>query len=50
MPVAERLVSTNPADLEDVVFDGVPADAEAFVAAARAAREAPPAWAATPAP
>src|SRR4051794_3335259 len=50
MPVAERLVSTNPADLQDVVFTGVPADADAFVAAARAARAAQPAWAATPAP
>src|SRR3954466_11921515 len=50
MSVAERLVSTNPADLEDVVFAGPAADADAFVAAARAAREAQRAWAATPAP
>jgi aldehyde dehydrogenase (NAD+) len=51
MSVAERqLVSTNPADLEDVVWSGPAADAGAFVAAARAARAAQPAWAATPAP
>src|SRR3954452_7916881 len=50
MSVAERLVSTNPADLEDVVYAGPAADADAFVAAARAARDAQPAWAATPAP
>src|SRR3954451_6647930 len=50
MPVATRLISTNPADLDDVVFEGPAADAEAFVAAARAARAAQPAWAATPAP
>ena len=50
MTVAERLVSTNPADLEDVVYEGSGADADAFVAAARAARAAQPAWAATPAP
>src|SRR3954463_5295942 len=50
MSVAERLVSTNPADLEDVVYAGPAADADAFVAAARAARAAQPAWAATPAP
>src|SRR6476659_2773814 len=50
MSVAAQLVSTNPADLEDVVFEGAAADADAFVAAARAARAAQPAWAATPAP
>src|SRR4051794_21736128 len=50
MPVATRLISTNPADLDDVVFEGETADVEAFVAAARAARAAQPAWAATPAP
>src|SRR5689334_13108749 len=51
MSVAERqLVSTNPADTEDVVWTGPAADADAFVAAARAARAAQPAWAATPAP
>jgi alpha-ketoglutaric semialdehyde dehydrogenase len=50
MTVATSLVSTNPADLEDVVFEGTGADADAFVAAARAARAAQPAWAAVPAP
>jgi acyl-CoA reductase-like NAD-dependent aldehyde dehydrogenase len=50
MSVAERLVSTNPADVEDVVYAGPAADADAFVAAARAAREAQRGWAATPAP
>jgi aldehyde dehydrogenase (NAD+) len=50
MSVATRLTSRNPARLEDVVFDGPAADAEAFVAAARAARAAQPAWAAVPAP
>lgn len=50
MPVAERLVSTNPADLEDVVWQGAGADVDGFVAATRAARAAQPAWAATPAP
>src|SRR3954451_24273343 len=49
MTVAERLVSTNPADLDDVVYTGPAADADAFVAAARAARDAQRAWAATPA-
>jgi acyl-CoA reductase-like NAD-dependent aldehyde dehydrogenase len=50
MTAATRLISTNPAQLDDVVFDGPAADADAFVAAARAARAAQPAWAATPAP
>ncbi|WCB91920.1 Aldehyde dehydrogenase, thermostable [Baekduia alba] len=50
MPVAERLVSTNPADLEDVIYQGDGADVDTFVAAARAAKAAQPAWAATPAP
>jgi aldehyde dehydrogenase (NAD+) len=50
MPAATRLVSTNPADLGDVVWEGEAADAEDFVAAARAARTAQPAWAAVPAP
>jgi aldehyde dehydrogenase (NAD+) len=50
MPPPTRLISTNPADLADVVYDGPAAAAEDFVAAARAARAAQPAWAATPAP
>jgi aldehyde dehydrogenase (NAD+) len=44
------VVSRNPADLDDVVFEAPLADAEGFVAAARAAREAQPGWAATPPP
>ncbi|HMJ35540.1 MAG TPA: aldehyde dehydrogenase family protein [Baekduia sp.] len=44
------LVSTNPADLDDRVFETPAADAAAFVAACAAAREAQKAWAATPAP
>ena len=50
MSTATRLISTNPAHLADVVHDGPAAGAEDFVAAARAARAAQPAWAATPAP
>jgi acyl-CoA reductase-like NAD-dependent aldehyde dehydrogenase len=50
MSVREGLVSVNPADLEDVVFEAPPADAEAFVAACAMARDAQRAWAATPAP
>jgi alpha-ketoglutaric semialdehyde dehydrogenase len=49
MSVVDRL-STNPADVSDVVWRGPLADADAFVAAARAARAAQPGWAATPAP
>src|SRR5919202_2952240 len=44
------VVSTNPANLEDVVYEGTLADADGFVAACRAARAAQPAWAAVPAP
>src|SRR5256885_4602569 len=44
------LVSTNPANLEDVVFEGALSDADGFVAACRAAREAQPGWADVPAP
>src|SRR4051794_8153505 len=50
MSVAERLISVNPADLQDQVFATPAADAAAFVAACRDARAAQPAWAATPAP
>ena len=49
MSVVDRL-STNPADLADVVWAGPMADADAFVAAAWGARAAQPGWAATPAP
>jgi alpha-ketoglutaric semialdehyde dehydrogenase len=45
-----RLVSTNPARLDDVVCEVLLGDAGTFVAACRAARAAQPAWAATPAP
>jgi aldehyde dehydrogenase (NAD+) len=44
------LVSRNPARLEDVVWEGAAADADALAGACRAARAAQPAWAATPAP
>src|SRR4051794_23260581 len=48
---ADRTVtSTNPANLEDVVYEGALADAGGFVDACRAARAAQPGWAATPAP
>jgi acyl-CoA reductase-like NAD-dependent aldehyde dehydrogenase len=50
MSDAGRLRSRNPADLEDLVFEASAADADAFVAACRSAREAQKAWAATPAP
>jgi aldehyde dehydrogenase (NAD+) len=50
MSAPGRLRSTNPADLEDVVFEATAADADGFVAACRAARAAQAAWAATPAP
>jgi acyl-CoA reductase-like NAD-dependent aldehyde dehydrogenase len=43
-------LSTNPADTGDVIWRGPLADVDAFVAAARDARAAQPAWAATPAP
>jgi alpha-ketoglutaric semialdehyde dehydrogenase len=44
------LASTNPADTSDVVADVRLGDAGTFVAAARVARAAQPAWAAIPAP
>jgi aldehyde dehydrogenase (NAD+) len=47
---SSTVVSTNPANLEDVVYEGALADADGFVAACRAAREAQAAWAAVPAP
>src|SRR3954454_7808236 len=45
-----RLTSTNPAQLDDVVAEVLLGDSQTFVDACRAAREAQPAWAATPAP
>ena len=45
-----RIASTNPAQLSDVVAEVTLANASTFVAAARAAREAQPAWADVPAP
>ena len=42
--------SRNPSRLDDVVAEVALADAEVFVAACRAAREAQPGWAAVPAP
>jgi aldehyde dehydrogenase (NAD+) len=50
MSARGHLVSTNPADLEDRVFETPAADAAAFVDACRRAREAQKGWAATPAP
>jgi acyl-CoA reductase-like NAD-dependent aldehyde dehydrogenase len=49
MSVVDHL-STNPADVSDVVWSGPLGDADTFMAAARAARAAQPGWAATPAP
>ena len=46
----ERVRSLNPALLDDVVAEVVLGDASTMVEACRAAREAQPAWAATPAP
>ncbi len=45
-----RIASTNPARTSEVVADVSLGDASAFVAAARAARRAQPAWADVPAP
>jgi acyl-CoA reductase-like NAD-dependent aldehyde dehydrogenase len=44
------LRSTNPADVQDVVFETTGADADGFVDACRRACDAQEAWAATPAP
>src|SRR5215469_3952346 len=45
-----RITSTNPARTSEVVADVRLGDASTFVAAARAARQAQPAWADVPAP
>ena len=45
-----QLTSTNPARLSEVIADVRLADAAVFVAAARAAKAAQPAWAGVPAP
>ena len=45
-----RIVSRNPADLDDVVLEVDAADRDGFVDACRTAREAQRAWAAVPAP
>src|SRR5512139_919599 len=47
---AERIISRNPADLDDVVTEVDAADASAFAAACRAARDGQRAWASVPAP
>jgi alpha-ketoglutaric semialdehyde dehydrogenase len=47
---ARRIVSRNPANLEDVVAEVALGDAPAFVDACRSARAAQREWAATPAP
>jgi aldehyde dehydrogenase (NAD+) len=51
-PLAEgrRVESRNPARLDDVVAEAILADADAFVAACRAAREAQREWERVPAP
>src|SRR5215510_1895595 len=53
-PVADasggRITSTNPARTSEIVADVSLGDAGTFVAAARAARQAQPAWADVPAP
>src|SRR5215212_738749 len=46
----ERVESHNPANLEDVICEGHLGDADVFVDACRAAREAQREWAAVPAP
>src|SRR5215472_5459711 len=45
-----RITSTNPARTSEIVADVSLGDASTFVAAARAARRAQPAWADVPAP
>jgi aldehyde dehydrogenase (NAD+) len=45
-----RIVSTNPARLDEVLFETEAVDAAGFVAACTAARVAQPSWAAVPAP
>ncbi len=45
-----RLVSPNPAHLDEVVTEGLLGDAETFADACRVATAAQPGWAATPAP
>ncbi|MFF0553440.1 aldehyde dehydrogenase family protein [Streptomyces sp. NPDC004311] len=50
MPVNSHFVSTNPARLSDVVTEQLLADADAFVAEARAAHRARHEWASLPAP
>ncbi|MGZ4637489.1 MAG: aldehyde dehydrogenase family protein [Actinomycetes bacterium] len=45
-----RIVSVNPADLDDVVLEVDATDPDGFVAAARSAREAQVGWARVPAP
>jgi alpha-ketoglutaric semialdehyde dehydrogenase len=49
-PPAARFASTNPSRLDDVVADVALGDASVLAAAARAARQAQPAWADVPAP
>lgn len=49
-PSTPRYVARNPARLDDLIAEAVLADADVFVAACRAARDAQSAWAATPAP
>jgi aldehyde dehydrogenase (NAD+) len=45
-----RLTNVNPARTDEVVAEVALGDAETFVVAARAAKEAQPAWADVPAP
>ena len=46
----ERVASTNPANLDDVVAEVVQGDAATYAAAAASAKRAQPAWAEIPAP
>jgi acyl-CoA reductase-like NAD-dependent aldehyde dehydrogenase len=46
----QRIASTNPANLDDVVAEVVQGDAETFAAAAASAKRAQQAWAEIPAP
>src|SRR3954471_6072269 len=50
MAAFARIVSRNPADLDDIVVQVDAADRDGFVGACRSAREAQAAWAAIPAP
>ena len=48
--LSARIVSRNPADLDDIVVEVDATDRDGFVDACRLAREAQPGWASVPAP